>query len=81
MFLALILSVSCAFSGSFAALAQVAEGQAAALDEGLRGYWDFEGEDPMENKGSDASLSGSLSGNAGERAAVIGGRDGKRPAF
>lgn len=64
MFLALILSASCAFSGSFAALAQAAEGQAAALDEGLRGYWDFEGEDPMENKGSDASLSGSLSGNA-----------------
>lgn len=64
MFLALILSASCAFSGSFAALAQAAEGQAAALDEGLRGYWDFEGEDPMENKGSDASLSGRLSGNA-----------------
>ena len=63
-FLALLLSVSCAFSGSFAVSAQAVESEPATLEEGLKGYWDFEGEDPMENKGSDASLSGSLSGNA-----------------
>ena len=63
-FLALLLSVSCAFSGSFAVSAQAVESEPATLEEGLKGYWDFEGEDPMENKGSDASLSGKLSGNA-----------------
>ena len=60
----MLLSVSCILSGGVVPSVQAEENETAIPEDGLRGYWDFEGEDPMANKGSDDALKGVLSGSA-----------------
>ena len=60
----MLLSVSCVLSGGVVPSVQAEENETAIPEDGLRGYWDFEGEDPMANKGSDDALKGVLSGSA-----------------
>lgn len=60
----MLLSASCVISSGFVPTVQAEENETPISEDGLRGYWDFEGEDPMVNKGSDDSLTGVLSGSA-----------------
>lgn len=62
--LALILSMSCVISGwgAFPAMAEDTEGPMP--ENGLTGYWDFEGADPMANKADASGLTATRSGDA-----------------
>ena len=62
--LALIMAASCVItSGSALPVWAEAPGE-TALDQGLEGYWNFDGADPMENQGNNTDLAASLSGDA-----------------
>ena len=61
--LAVLLSAVCIISGGY--IPEAAENDAGRLvEDGLVGYWNFEGEDPMENSAGNSSLTGELSGSA-----------------
>lgn len=62
--LALILSVSCIVSGWSAVPAMAEDTAGAVPQDGLTGYWDFEGQEPMANKAEDGGLTASSSGDA-----------------
>ena len=62
--LALLLSAVCAVPGVSALPVQAEVPAAVSLEEGLTGYWNFDGGEPMENLAPQASLTASLSGSA-----------------
>lgn len=62
--LALAVSASILFSGQTFVFAMDNAATLAVSEEGMKGYWDFEGSDPMINGGTDSGLKGQLKGNA-----------------
>ena len=62
--LALAVSASMLFSGQTFVFAMDNAATLAVSEEGMKGYWDFEGSDPMINGGTDNGLKGQLKGNA-----------------
>ena len=62
--LALLLSAVCAVPGVGVLPVQAEVSAAVSLEEGLTGYWNFDGGDPMANLAPEASLTASLSGSA-----------------
>lgn len=62
--LALIVAASCVVTSGSMLPVWAEEPGETALDQGLEGYWNFDGTDPMENQGSNEDLAASLSGDA-----------------
>ena len=62
--LALVMAASCVVTGGSGLPVWAEAPDGTALDQDLEGYWNFDGEDPMENQGNNTELEAGLSGDA-----------------